>query len=219
MLNPSPPKGRGITGLTYKRSTQIIESTATNYEHFTHVRIIIGMVLGISVSRLVMGMAEFLQHPKRKKIYWVHLGWVTYLFITITHFWWYEFALAKIRIWSFGLYFFLICFACLFAFVASLLFPSSMTEYVDYEDYFQSRRRTFYAMFTVLAFVDLADTAIKGADHFHSLGIEYPIQQAIIIVLSIIAIFVPSKIYQATFVAGLLSYKVWWILRIYGVLN
>lgn len=177
------------------------------------------MVLGISVSRLVVGMAEFLQHPKRKKIYWIHLGWVSYLFLTITHFWWYEFGLAKIRVWSFGLYFFLICFACLFAFVASLLFPSNMAEYVDYEDYFQSRRRTFYSMFTVLAAVDLVDTAIKGTDHFQSLGVEYLFQQVTIILLSVIAIFVPSKTYQGAFVAGLLLYKTWWILRIYGVLN
>lgn len=197
----------------------MIDSHATNYEHFTHVRIIIGMVLGISVSRLVVGMAEFLQHPKRKKIYWVHLGWVAYLFLTIIHFWWYEFGLTKIRVWSFELYFFLICFACLFAFVASLLLPSNLTEYTDYEHYFQARRRTFYSMFTLLAIVDLFDTAIKGSDHLHALGTEYLIQQGIIILLSVIAIFVSSKTYQGTFVAGLLLYKIWWILRIYGVLN
>jgi len=190
-----------------------------NYEHFSHVRIIIGMVLGISVSRLVMGMSEFLQHPKRKRIYLVHLGWVLYLFLTITHFWWYEFGLAKIRVWSFGLYFFLISFACLFAFVASMLFPSSMDEYEGYEDYFQSRRKTFYSMFTVLATVDLLDTAIKGFDHFHALGIEYPIQQVIFVLLSMIAIFTPSKAYQGAFVCAALLYKTLWIYRLYGVLD
>ncbi len=188
-------------------------------EHFTHVRIIIGMVLGISVSRLVVGMSEFLQHPKRKKVYLVHLGWVLYLFLTITHFWWYEFGLVKIRAWSFGLYLFLISFACLFAFVASLLFPSSLAEYESYEDYFQSRRRTFYVMFTVLAVADLVDTAIKGTEHFLALGIEYPIQQGVLILLSVIAIFVPSKIYQGVFVATVLLYKALWIFRLYGVLD
>lgn len=188
-------------------------------EHFTHVRIIIGMVLGISVSRLVVGMSEFLQHPKRKKVYLVHLGWVLYLFLTITHFWWYEFGLVKIKAWSFGLYLFLISFACLFAFVASLLFPSSMAEYESYEDYFQSRRRTFYVMFTVLAVADLVDTAIKGTNHFLALGIEYPIQQAVLILLSVIAIFVPSKTYQGVFVATVLLYKALWIFRLYGVLD
>lgn len=191
----------------------------SHYEHFAHVRIIIGMVLGISVARLVVGMSEFLQHPKRQKIYLVHLGWVLYLFLTITHFWWYEFGLVKVKVWSFGLYLFLISFACLFAFVASMLFPSSMSEYKGYEDYFQSRRKSFYSMFAVLAVVDLVDTAIKGLDHFRALGIDYPIQQAALIVLSLIAIFVPSKIYQGVFVAVALIYKVIWIFRLYGVLG
>jgi len=189
------------------------------FEQFEHVRVIVGMVLGISVSRLVIGMAEFLQHPKRKKIYLVHLGWVLYLFLTITHFWWYEFGLAKIQGWSFGLYFFLISFACLFAFITSLLFPKNMDEYDGYEDYFQSRRRMFYVMFSVLAVADLVDTAIKGSERFDALGIEYPIHQVVLIVLSIIAIFVPSKVWQGMFVAGALLYKAFWIYRLYGVLN
>ncbi|NYT66916.1 hypothetical protein H0A58_13240 [Alcaligenaceae bacterium] len=196
-----------------------MEQNLANHEHFNHVRIIIGMVLGISVARLVAGTSEFLQHPKSKKIYLVHLGWVLYLFLTITHFWWYEFGLVKIRVWSFGLYLFLISFACLFAFTASLLFPSSMTEYEGYEDYFQARRRTFYSMFALLAAVDLIDTAIKGLDHFHALGVDYPIQQGIFILLSVMAIFVPNKIYQGVFIAAALVYKVLWIFRLYGVLD
>lgn len=188
-------------------------------EHFTHVRIIIGMVLGISVSRLVVGMSEFLQHPKRKKVYLVHLGWVLYLFLTIIHFWWYEFGLVKVQSWSFGLYVFLITFACLFAFVASLLFPSSLEEYGGYEEYFQARRRTFYTMFTVLTAADLVDTAIKGHDHFHALGIEYPLQQAALILASVVAIFVPSKTYQGIFVATVLLYKGVWIFRQYNLLD
>lgn len=197
----------------------MVEPNIINHEHFTHVRIIIGMVLGISVSRLVVGTAEFLQHPKRKKIYLVHLGWVFYLFLTITHFWWYEFGLSKIRVWSFGLYLFVISFACLFAFVASLLYPSTMVEYENHEDYFQSRRKTFYSMFALMATMDLLDTAIKGLDHFKSLGIEYPIQQVSFILFSLIALFVPSKVYQGTFVAVVLLYKSFWIYRLYGVLN
>ncbi len=196
-----------------------MEQNVVNYEHFTHVRIIIGMVLGISVARLVVGTSEFLQHPNRKKIYLVHLGWVLYLFLTITHFWWYEFGLFKVRVWSFGLYLFLISFACLFAFAASMLFPSSMSEYESYEDYFQARRKTFYSMFAALAAADLIDTAIKGLDHFYALGIDYPLQQVGFILLSLIAIFVPSKLYQGVFVAGILVYKVLWMFRIYGVLD
>lgn len=188
-------------------------------EHFVHVRIIIGMVLGISVSRLIVGVSEFIQHPKRKKIYPIHLGWVLYLFLAIIHFWWYEFSLAKVQVWSFELYLFLISYACVFALMASLLFPSSMDDYRDFEDYFQSRRRSFYSFFILVQLMDLADTAIKGKAYFLSLGMEYPVQQAVLIALAAAAIAVSGKRYQAVFVFLALAYKILWIFRLYDVLN
>ncbi len=188
-------------------------------EHFVHVRIIIGMVLGISISRLIVGVSEFIQHPKAKRIYPIHLGWVLYLFLTIIHFWWYEFSLTKVQVWSFQLYFFLILYTCLFAIMASLLFPSNMEEYRGFEDYFQTRRRSLYGVFVLIQVMDLIDTAIKGKQYFLSLGIEYPLQQLVLIVLGIIAMIVPSKRYQAAFVFLTLVYKGQWIFRLYDILN
>lgn len=202
-----------------KGGEEMIELSLVNQEHFAHVRIIIGMVLGISVARLVVGLSEFLQHPERKKIYVVHLGWVLFIFLAIIHFWWYEFGLVKIRVWSFGLYLFLISYACLFAFISSMLFPSSMTDYNGFKDYFQSRRRTFYTMFALLAVIDLIDTAMKGAQHFEDLGIEYPIQQGIFIALALIALVVHNRTYQIAFVVAALLYKICWIYRLYWVLT
>ncbi|NHC62993.1 hypothetical protein [Paenalcaligenes suwonensis] len=197
----------------------MFELTLVNQEHFPHIRIIIGMIMGISVARLVVGVSEFLQHPERKKIYVVHLGWVLFVFLAIIHFWWYEFGLTKIRVWSFGLYLFLISYACFFVFIASMLFPSSMTDYKGYKDYFQSRRRTFYTMFAMLAVIDLIDTAMKGTEHFESLGVEYPIQQVTFIALALIALVVRNQTYQIAFVTAALLYKIFWIYRLYWVLT
>ena len=67
--------------------------------------------------------------------------------------------------------------------------------------------------------MDLIDTAIKGKPYFLSLGIEYPLQQFVLIVLGIIAMIVPSKRYQAAFVFLTLVYKGQWIFRLYDILN
>ncbi|QXX78932.1 hypothetical protein HC956_07820 [Alcaligenes faecalis] len=188
-------------------------------EHFVHVRIIIGMVLGISISRLIVGVSEFIQHPKAKRIYPIHMGWVLYLFLTIIHFWWYEFSLVKVQVWSFPLYFFLILYTCVFAIMASLLFPSSLQEYRGFEDYFQTRRRSFYGIFVLIQIMDLIDTAIKGEAYFLSLGLEYPLQQTVFIVMGLIAMVVPSQRYQAALVVWTLLYKGLWIFRLYDILN
>lgn len=188
-------------------------------EHFVHVRIIIGMVLGISISRLIVGVSEFIQHPKAKRIYPIHMGWVLYLFLTIIHFWWYEFSLVKVQVWSFPLYFFLILYTCVFAIMASLLFPSSLQEYRGFEDYFQTRRRSFYGIFVLIQIMDLIDTAIKGEAYFLSLGLESPLQQTVFIVMGLIAMVVPSQRYQAALVVLTLLYKGLWIFRLYDILN
>jgi hypothetical protein len=196
-----------------------MDPTPVRPDIFIHVRIIVGMVLGLSMSRLVTGLARFIQHPKRELIYPVHIGWVLFLLLTIIHFWWYEFALSTIRHWTFELYFFVILYAILFAMISSLLFPDRMDEYSGFEDYFQSRRQWFYGLLALTFLIDMADTALKGAEHFQSLGIEYPIKQTLLALLSISAIFISSKKYQIGFIVFALIYQATWILRLFDALN
>lgn len=196
-----------------------MDSPPVHPDVFVHVRIIVGMVLGLSLARLITGLTRFVQHPKREKIYPIHLGWVLFLLLSIIHFWWYEFGLSTIRHWTFELYFFVILYAGLFVTIASLLFPDRMEEYSGFEEYFQSRRKWFYGLLALMFLVDMIDTAVKGADHFGALGIEYPIRQTGFAICSVIAMFVASRIYEAIFVAVALVYQVWWILRLFDALS
>jgi len=196
-----------------------MDSPITHPDVFVHVRIIIGMVLGLSITRLVTGLARFVQHPKRDNIYPIHFAWVLFLLVTIIHFWWFEFGLSAIQRWTFEIYLFLIAYAILFAFLSAILFPDRMDEYKGYEDYFQSRRKWFYGLLALLFIVDLIDSRIKGIEHFQSLGLEYPIRQAAFATCAIVAIFVSDKRYQTAFVTIGLIYQITWILRLFDVLN
>lgn len=195
-----------------------MDAPVAHPEVFVHLRIIIGMVLGLSLTRLVTGLTRFVQHPRRDQIYPVHIGWVLFLLLSIIHFWWYEFALSTIRQWTFPVYFFLILYASLFVALASLLFPDRMDDYKGFEDYFQSRGRWFYSLLALLFAFDVVDTLIKGEAYFRSLGLEYPLRQAIFAICAVIAVFLPSRRFQAAFVFIGLVYQVWWIIRLYDVL-
>jgi hypothetical protein len=156
-------------------------SAAPSYaDVFVHIRIIVGMVLGLSLARLVNGLTRFVQHPRRDQIYPIHLGWAVFMLTAIVHFWWYEFGLSTIRTWTFVLYFFVLVYAMLFAAIASLLFPDNMDDYTGFADYFQSRHKWFYGLLAGMFLIDLVDTAIKGREHFISLGVEYPIRQLLL---------------------------------------
>jgi hypothetical protein len=43
-------------------------------EIFPHIRIVMGMVIGLGVTRLLSGLARIVQHPRRTPVYAVHLG-------------------------------------------------------------------------------------------------------------------------------------------------
>ncbi|MCO6186252.1 hypothetical protein [Rhizobium sp. L1K21] len=95
-----------------------METAASTLAEFTHVRIIIGMVTGLSIARLLNGAARFVQHPKRDQVYGIHIGWTIFLFLAVVHFWWFEFSLAKLPRWTFDKYVFVLFYAALFFFVS-----------------------------------------------------------------------------------------------------
>lgn len=190
-----------------------MDGAAHNPDLFFHIRVIIGIVTGLSVARLLNGLARFVQHPSRELIYPVHLGWVLFLLSAIIHFWWFEFGLSHVPRWSFELYFFVICYAVLFFFICAVLFPDRMDEYAGFADYFHSRQRWFYGLLAALFAFDLLDTALKGIEHFRSFGMEYPIRQAILFALAVAAMFIPARRYHVVFVIGALIAQVFWILR------
>ncbi len=195
-----------------------METPPTHAEYFGHVRTIIGMVLALSLARLVNGLTRFVQHPGTIRVYPVHLGWVVFLLITIVHFWWYEFHLMLVPVWTFPLYGFLIFYTMVFAALTALLFPDQMTDYAGFEDYFKKRKRWFFGLLAFAAVLDVGDTLIKGGDYLQSLGTEYLIRQAAFVILSIAAMFITSGRVQLMLVLAAIAYQVSWIVRLYDIL-
>ena len=113
---------------------------ATAHDLFFHVRVMVGIVTGLSVTRLLTGLARFVQHPGREPIYLVHLGWALYLILAVILFWWFEFGLVRVPAWNFPTYFFVICYAALSFFTSAILFPDRMDDYAGFADYFHSRQ-------------------------------------------------------------------------------
>lgn len=193
------------------------QTILTSYETFTHVRIIIGMILGISVSRLVVGMSRFMQHPIHRAIYPTHLCWVFFILFYIIHFWWFEISLARIQIWSFSTYFFLVIYTSTFVILAAILFPDHMGKFRDYKEYMQARRKAFYSVLLLLSCLDVIDTLIKGADYYTFYGWGYTLRTAILIIGSFIAIFIKSERYQLIFAVTVLIYQIIWLMHLFDL--
>ena len=80
--------------------------TAAPQELFSHIRIVMGMVIGLGITRMLLGIAGFIQHPGRNRVSLLHMLWVGSILLELVLFWWWEFALSRITSWSFGVFLF-----------------------------------------------------------------------------------------------------------------
>lgn len=186
---------------------------------FEHCRLILGMVLSLSVARLLNGLARFVQHPAKVKIFLPHLLWAFAILLHLIHFWWWEFRLIYVHEWTFEVYFLLLLYTIDIFLLCCLLFPDDMAEYSGFQQYFMSRRRWFFSIFAVSFLLDFYDTALKGATYFASLGWEYPVRNVIYIALCIWAMITTNVRLQLWFVIVAIIYEVSYILRLYHTMH
>lgn len=157
---------------------------ATVHELFTHVRSVVGVIVGLAIGRLLQGVAGIMEYPRPHKVWWVHLGWVAWAVIFVISFWWWEFHLSKITNWTLGKYFFLFGYAGLYFLVCTVLFPTKLKEHIGYQEYLLSRRHWFFGLIALIAIFDLGDALIKGVDYLRLLGPWYFIHLAFILTVA-----------------------------------
>lgn len=180
-------------------------------ELFPHVRIVMGTVIGLAITRLLMTVAGLIQHPNRAKPSVLHLLWVFSILIELILFWWWEFALYKLEHWTFGIILFLIAYAVTLFLLAALLSADNISEYDGYEDFFIKRRRWFFGLFAATFVFDSVDTLIKGAQYWDRFGAAYAIQIPLGLLLCAIAISSTDRRVHLAAVLLHLTYQAYWI--------
>jgi hypothetical protein len=157
-------------------------------ELFPHVRILMGMVIGLGMTRLLMIVAGLIQHPHRARRSVLHLLWVFSILVELVLFWWWEFALFRLEQWSFAITLFLIFYAVTLFLLAALLSPDNIAEYDGYEDFFLKRRSWFFGLFASTFVLDAIDTMIKGDGYWTRFEFDYIIQIPFGLILCAVAI-------------------------------
>ena len=168
-------------------------------EMFNYVMVLASVIIGLGITHLLQGVCGIVQHPHREKIYWIHLVWVSVIFLRAIFWWWFEFRLSKTAEWTFTLYLFVLAYAVLIYLWCALLFPRDLAGYDGFKDYFYSRRGWFFGLILVGQAVDVADTLLKGLDHFRSLGPTYPIAISILSLLLLIAMRTRNERFHGAF--------------------
>lgn len=186
----------------------------TTHELFPHVRIVMGMIIGLGIARMLTGIAGFIQHPGRYRVSLLHMLWVGSILLELVLFWWWEFGLSRIPVWSFAVYLFLIGYAVVLYLLSALLFPDKISEYAGYEHYFINRRRWFFGLMAASFVLDVVDTLIKGTERWSQLSGDYLIQVPIGLVLCLVASVFAQRWIQLAVAVLHLAYQGYWIGRV-----
>lgn len=149
---------------------------------FLHVRVIVGVILGLSVSRLLLGLAVFVEHPGKQKISMIHLGWVAWALLSVIGYWWWEFRLNQITDWTFGRYLFIFAYASCYFLICAILFPGTLDGYDGYAEYFLSRRKWLFGLIALTFVLDIGDTLLKGVAYLGALGPVYGLRAVVSII-------------------------------------
>ncbi|ARU05653.1 hypothetical protein CCO03_14015 [Comamonas serinivorans] len=189
------------------------------HDIYPHIRTVMGMVIGLGVTRLLSGVARIVQHPAQYRLYPVHLAWVASVLLSLVHFWWWEFGLYQVEVWTFGTYLFVIGYAILLFLQCALLFPDSLQDYLSYQDFFLARRSWFFGLLAATSLFDVIDTLIKGEEHFSRFAGEYLVRTPILVVLCIVAALTRSRVFHVAFVSSALMYQLSWIFRLFDKLT
>ncbi|MGI8706197.1 MAG: hypothetical protein ACR2JJ_10470 [Sphingomicrobium sp.] len=186
---------------------------------FYHVRILLGVVLALAITRILSGLPRFFEHRSIKIVSVTHLFWIGTVLLMAIHFWWFQFGLIRVQTWHFSLFVFVLFYAFLFILMANMLVPDELREHRNYNDYFMSRRRWFFGLLAVTIPVDLVDTLLKGTAYYRSLGIEYPLRLICLLVLCAIAAWTQNRRFHVIFAGAYFVYLASWIVRLYEVLE
>ena len=158
--------------------------TFTAEQLYPHVRVVLGIILGLSITTLLKGIASIIEHPQRYGWSWIHMSWVMWTLVSVVTFWWWEYRLVQLPTWTFGTYLFVITYGSLYFILSALLFPTDVREYGSYENFLIQRRIWFFGLIALITVMDLIDTRLKGAAHWRTLGPAYPVRAFVMLLIA-----------------------------------
>jgi hypothetical protein len=186
---------------------------------FEYVIVLTGVVIGLALTHLMQGVVRFIEQSDRVRVWWVYIAWVGYMFVNAAFWWWWEYRLHLIASWTFQLYAFVIGYAFLIYLICALLVPGDVAEIKSYKEFFIARRRWFFGMLIAWLAIDFLDTWAKGSAYFASLGIEYPIAQAVLALVCLAGLLSPRERVQILVLLLVVAYQSSRIVRFFDVVQ
>ena len=123
---------------------------------FTHLSVLISIVLGLGVTSLLGGLARIVQVRGKVRLYWPVLIWIAVLLTINVQVWWATFELRAIATWTFQVYALNLLQPVLLYFVGALVIPDfDRDDSFDLRENYFSNASWFFSIFGALLVVSL----------------------------------------------------------------
>jgi len=134
-------------------------------DEFGYLSVLLSIILGLSLTQLLQGLAGVIQERKRVRLYWPAVGWAILLIVIDAQAWWAMFGLRQHHPWTFLHFSIVLLETILLYLLAALVLPSfAGDEMVDLRANYLGHSRWFFNIFVVLLFVSLVkDKVLAGA--------------------------------------------------------
>lgn len=131
---------------------------------FAHTRIVIGMVIGLAITRTLLTFSNIIQTPATHSRSLLHILWLSAMLVELSLFWYAHIEMVRIPHWNFGLFAFFVAYAIVLYMQTALLTSDKAPEYGGYEEFFIERRHWFFGFFALSHIFDLADSFFLGTE-------------------------------------------------------
>lgn len=147
-------------------------------DQFEYVMVLVSIIIGLGITHILLGVAGIIDRLSRKQdrleLSLAHAAWLGFCFLWMVMFWWWEYRFStEVLEWTFGLYWFLICYAVTLFLLPAVLVPKNWEGVTSLKDYFLERRAWFYSLLLFVTILDQFDGYLKG-------GFEYVLQAGVI---------------------------------------
>ncbi|HQR29705.1 MAG TPA: hypothetical protein PLL32_04785 [Anaeromyxobacteraceae bacterium] len=180
---------------------------------YFHVRVLIGMVVGLAIGNLLRGMARVISDDRHRPIDWVQMAWGLTMLGAILQLWWFEIRFDLLPRFTFAIFAFWVCYVLQLFFLTALLMPDNVGDFRNTREYFLARRGWFFGFLALFYVFDFAESVLKGPAFLQALGPLYPARGIVLLTGFLVAIWTRSPVFHGAFAVVALVLQVFWLVR------
>jgi hypothetical protein len=130
---------------------------------YQHVVVVMSIVLGLSLTQLLKGIAQLYRARSRVRPYWLHSAWVGLLVVFGLLLWWTYWNYRDVGEWTFFRFVLYLSPMIVFYFLTAIVIPDPSDPVTNLRDYYFASRVGFFGVFALYGVVaSLTAVLVRG---------------------------------------------------------